>query len=251
VGSWFDFTRTVPVSLSDVLTDLRSLSSAHLSVDDLLPAFRLLYDARGIFDACEYDFFSTAGFSRDPQMRTAFEVFDAARAKVSDRLYDPVVHAEIRRRLHADAAASALPPPAGVRDAGRVDDRVDDHEVVWCTIAAHLAGPLGPLLVPHLEFAQITTRRPQTWARSACLPASYVPSGLLVATPLWLYRYTASLEHDPAPTLSPPVDLSGPARDYLGGLWTGDARDFDRLLEVSCRLARIPAPLRYSSTRKR
>jgi len=243
VGSWFNFTRTVPASLSDVLTGLHSLSSAHLSFDDLLPAFRLLYDARGIFDECEYEFLSTAGFSSDPQMRVAFEAFDAVRAKVSDRLYDPVVHADIRRRLRADAAAASPPHPA--------NDRDDDREVVWCTLASHLAGPLGPLLVPHLEFVQITTRRPQTWARSAYLPASYVPSGLLVATPLWLYRYTASLEHDPAPTLSPPVELPAPARDYLGGLWAGNGHDFDRLLEAACRLARVPAPLRLDLCRKR
>jgi len=240
VGSWFDFTRTVPVSLPEVLADLRTLATTEISAATLVDAFRLLYDARSMFDACEYDFFSTAGFARDPQMRAAFEVFEAARAEVSASLHDPAVHADIRRRLRADADVSCLP---------HADD---DREVVWCTLDAHLAGPLGPLLVPHLEFAQITTRRPQIWARSACLPASYVPSDLLVTTPMWLYRYTASLEHDPAPTLSPPFDLPGPARDYLGGLWADDARDFQRLLEVSCRLARVPLPppLRLDPVRK-
>lgn len=231
MGSWFDFTRPSTTTLADVLADLRTLATTEISAATLIDAFRLLYDARGVFDACEYDFFSTAGFARDPQMRAAFEVFEAARAEVSARLNDPVVHTDIRRRLRIDAANWCAPHPT------------DEHEVVWCTLDAHLAGPLGPLLVPHLEFAQITTRKPHTWARSACVPASYVPGDLLVSTPMWLYRYTAALEHDPTPTLSPPFVLSGPVRDYLGGLWADDARDFQRLLEAACRLARVPVPL--------
>lgn len=239
MGSWFDFTRPDTSTLADVLQDLRTLVPKRLSAATLLDAFQVLYAARGAFDACEYDFFSTAGFARDPQMRDAFELFETARAEVSSRLNDPAVQADIRRRLHDDAVNWCVPHPD------------DDREVVWCTLAAHLAGPLGPLLVPHLESTQITTRKPHTWARSACVPASYVPGDLLVSTPMWLYRYTAALEHDPAPTLSLPYVLPVSARDYLGGLWADDARDFTRLLEAACRLARVPTPHPlYPATRR-
>lgn len=223
--------RDTQESIEGVLEKLRSLSTAGVSAETVLDAFEVFFAARGLLDSCEYSFHTHGGFSSDPEMRRFADAFEKARASISARLFDEDLQATIGLRLRADSAQWCSP------------HQDDDLMVCWCTLNTNRAGPLGTLLVVHLEHSQVPTQHSRTWARFACIPSSYVPSDLLLRTPLWLYRYVLALDPSLNPACSQAYRLDEPVLDYLAGLWSGSSSNFARALSAAHRLAsRPPTP---------
>lgn len=248
MSSWFDFTRRYTGSAADLVKALEKIIANPPGADSFVSSVATFGLAVEICSSYGEDFFHTGGFSSDSSLPKLVSLLEPARNSLASCWLSVEFKSSVRDMLRDDSRNWYGPrfPASHVSD--------DDVEVLWATLDPIKAGPLGTLLVPYAETCQVPTRYTSAQARTAGRPVSYLHPGLLLETPLWLYRYVCALDPTPTPPCSP-VYMAPPShvRDFLSGLWTGVPALFERQLIAAHRLARcpVPSPLRLNLRRER